>query len=338
VRRGSESMESVEVCSPARLHLGFLDLNGALGRRFGSIGVAVEGFDTRLRSRPDVEVSAAGPASDRALAIAERVIGHFPELDGVRLELDGAAPAHVGLGSGTQLALAVGRAMAALAGREPAAERLAELTGRGRRSGIGIAVFEGGGFVIDGGHGEGTGVPPILSRLDFPAAWRFLLITDAACAGLSGRDERQAFAELPPAPAADADAICRSVLMQLLPGLVEADFAGVSRSLRLVQDRLGDYFAPYQGGRYTSERVARALQILDARGVVGIGQSSWGPTGFALLPSRDEAERVAGALRERFQGEPSLEFKVCSAVNSGARLSARTAGERRPSQVLRLNV
>ena len=29
---------TVRVRAPARLHLGFLDMNGALGRRFGSIG------------------------------------------------------------------------------------------------------------------------------------------------------------------------------------------------------------------------------------------------------------------------------------------------------------
>ncbi len=40
----------IVVKTPARLHLGMLDLNGELGRRFGSIGVAI--------SRPNVVVEA----------------------------------------------------------------------------------------------------------------------------------------------------------------------------------------------------------------------------------------------------------------------------------------
>jgi predicted sugar kinase len=39
---------TVTVSAAARLHLGFLDLNGGLGRTFGSIGLAIDGFDTRL--------------------------------------------------------------------------------------------------------------------------------------------------------------------------------------------------------------------------------------------------------------------------------------------------
>ena len=33
--------QCVEVFAPARLHLGFLDLQGGLGRSYGSIGLAI---------------------------------------------------------------------------------------------------------------------------------------------------------------------------------------------------------------------------------------------------------------------------------------------------------
>src|SRR5258708_15684104 len=51
--------EAVEVFAPARLHLGFLDLNGGLGRRFGSLGLTIDGIGTRLT------VTRAPPASPR---------------------------------------------------------------------------------------------------------------------------------------------------------------------------------------------------------------------------------------------------------------------------------
>ena len=77
-------------------------------------------------------------------------------------------------------------------------------------------------------------------------------------------------------------AICRLMLMQALPALAEQDLARLRRRDHRMQDTPGDYFAPSQGGRFTSPFVAAALQALDDAGAFGIGQSSWGPTGFAF--------------------------------------------------------
>ena len=38
----------VNVRAPGRLHLGFLDPSGTLGRRFGSIGLVIDGFEIEL--------------------------------------------------------------------------------------------------------------------------------------------------------------------------------------------------------------------------------------------------------------------------------------------------
>src|SRR5262249_17356436 len=46
-----DKTESITVTIAARLHLGFLDLNGSLGRRFGSIGLAITGLRTRVAFR-----------------------------------------------------------------------------------------------------------------------------------------------------------------------------------------------------------------------------------------------------------------------------------------------
>ena len=48
-----DSRASVSLRAPARLHLGFLDPGASLGRRFGSLGLVIDGFET------EVEVSAA---------------------------------------------------------------------------------------------------------------------------------------------------------------------------------------------------------------------------------------------------------------------------------------
>src|SRR3546814_14422204 len=70
---GALAVERVEVSVPARLHLGFVDLNGGLGRRFGSLGIALDTPQTRLTLRRGDRTFAEGPGATRAL-------GHLTEI------------------------------------------------------------------------------------------------------------------------------------------------------------------------------------------------------------------------------------------------------------------
>jgi beta-ribofuranosylaminobenzene 5'-phosphate synthase len=312
---------AVTIAAPARLHLGFLDLNGGLGRRFGSVGLAIEAFATRLRlSRADAPSVTGADELSRAQRLLA-VLGQAWDLPPVRVEILETIPAHRGLGSGTQLGLALGVSLARLFGRVEGPRDVARLIERGARSGIGVGVFTGGGFLLDGGKGMGDDPPPVLSRLYFPEAWRVLLVLDSSEAGLSGQAERSAFAALPPFPAEIAAHLCRLTLMRLLPAVAEADLDAVGPAVAELQRRVGDHFAPAQGGRFTSLAVARVLAWFEAEGIPGVGQSSWGPTGFALLPDAVTAERVKTAAERRFAAEPGLSFAVTTGRNRGADIS-----------------
>ena len=316
---GAQRIATVDVAAPARLHLGFLDLDGGLGRRFGSLGLAIDGFATRLSLARAAAPTASGPGAARALDGIARVAKAFDLSPDVALTVSATSPQHAGLGSGTQLGLAAAVALARLEGASIPLMQLAPAIGRGARSGIGIGVFEQGGFVVDGGRRAEGGVAPVVARLPFPPDWRLLLVLDPTRQGLHGSGESSAFAALPPFPAALAGRLCRELLLRLLPGLAEEDFAAVSAALGAVQAELGDYFGGAQQGRFSSPAVAAALGWAAAQGVAGIGQSSWGPTGFALLPSEARAAELAATLRERF-GEP-LAFRVVAGHNRGAEIS-----------------
>ena len=311
--------DRVTVRAPARLHLGFLDLAGDLGRRFGSLGLTVEGLETHLRvERASTFTVEAEAEQDRARAMLERLAAAW-SLPAVRVTVDRTIPAHAGLGSGTQLALALGTALARLSGRAVTSREIGALLQRGARSGIGIGAFDQGGFLLDGGRGADGGPPPVTARLDFPDDWRVLLIFDLEREGLHGSGEDRAFRDLPPYSPELAGRLCRLVVMQLLPGLVDADLGAVGQAIGEIQREVGDYFAPAQRGRFVSPAVSEVLAWLERQGVAGVGQSSWGPTGFALLPDAAtaatmcrEAEALFGRRFER------LRFMVTRGRNRGA--------------------
>ncbi|MDE3176207.1 MAG: GHMP kinase [Pseudomonadota bacterium] len=288
----------------ARLHLGFLDLAGDLGRRFGSFGLGIDGFETHIDMRRAARFSATGAEHARVETLLRRLGERFPDASPIAVDVAAAIPAHAGLGSGTQLALALALGFRRLNGLAADAGADAAALLRGARSGLGVGLFDHGGFLLDAGRGPATELPPIVSRLAFPADWRVLLLIDAGMDGAHGAAERAAFAALPAFPAADAADICRRALMQVLPGVAEADFAAFADGLSAIQRRLGDHFAPAQGGgRFASPRVGAVAAALERAGARGVGQSSWGPTGFAFARDPDEAAHLLALASKAARGE-----------------------------------
>lgn len=297
--------------------MGFLDLNGGLGRRFGSLGLSLNELATTVTAYPDSQVSAEGPQSSRVEAFARQSLAAMGITGGAHFQIHQAIPDHSGLGSGTQLALAVGTALSRLYGFDWPLNEMAKEMHRGGRSGIGLGLFAHGGFIVDGGRKERGGPPTVISRLEFPAQWRVILVLEKTHRGLHGEQEKQAFAALPEFPEKSAGQLCRLALMQAMPSLAEKDISGFGAAINVIQEIVGDHFAPAQGGRFASHRVASALAWLGLNGADGIGQSSWGPTGFALIDSEMQARSLARAAHNKF-GAEGLEFMVCSGRNHGA--------------------
>lgn len=316
----------VQVYAPARLHLGFIDPSATLGRRFGSLGLVLEepGLAVTVCPAAVDELTARGGQSElpriaRYLQMLRRASGCVRPL---RVELVAALPAHAGMGSGTQLALALGRAFAEVHHLPLDTLALARLLGRGQRSGVGIAGFDHGGFILDGGPASDGGPAPVLARMDFPEPWRVLLVEDLALQGLHGSAEVSAIASLTPFPAPHAAMISHEVLMRVLPGLAEQQFAPVAAGLSQIQRLIGAHFAPAQGGSpYTSPAVGRLLDWLGLHRGAGIGQSSWGPTGFALLPSAAAAQSAIEAAQAAGLTGGALRLSVVQVRNRGARVT-----------------
>jgi beta-ribofuranosylaminobenzene 5'-phosphate synthase len=314
--RAAEACDLVSVATSARLHFCFLDPSGRGPRPFGSFGLALDRPRTRLTLRREAELKVTGADCARALPYLRSIAWSFGLRGAYHLHLDEVIPSHAGLGSGTQLALAIGSAIATLEGLPLDLTEIAKRLDRGKRSGIGIGTFGQGGAVLDGGPGAGT-LPPILARLPFPEEWRVLLIFDPAVKGLHGQSEISAFASPPPFPEAETAELCRRIVLGALPALAEHNFEDFSEQIGYLQLRMGAYFAPMQGGPFVSPSVAKVLERLIAEGVTGLGQSSWGPTGFAFAASQADAEALLTTARSGPEAA-NLDFDVVQARNEPA--------------------
>ncbi len=335
---GSElaNATSVTVETAARLHLGFIDPDGTSGRRFGSIGLSIDQPMTRLTVRPAAEFGATGPEAARATIAARRYAEAFAGGAPFHVEISEAIPPHAGLGSGTQLALAIGSAILRHARGHSGgqngtdtmpetAKHLGAMAERGARSAIGIASFTGGGFIIDAGKSprpELADAPPaLLMQIPFPEDWRAILIFDNRVEGVHGDAETAAFSALPPFSAADAARMSHIVLMQLAPALIERDLSTFGTALTEIQARVGAYFAPAQGGSaWSSPAVGALARRLAAAGATGIGQSSWGPTGFVFVPDQAAAETLYRSYGEEAKAH-GLSLAVVRGRNTGAQFS-----------------
>jgi beta-RFAP synthase len=325
----------IRVTAPARLHLGLLNPGGTPGelwpdrhgtpavpaRTFGGAGLMVREPALRLAVAPAGEWSAEGPLAERALAFARRFAATLPG-DAVRpcrLVVEQAPPEHVGLGTGTQLGLAVAAALAAAHGISAPVPELAARVGRGLRSGVGAHGFERGGFLVDAGKRGPEAVAPLVARLPVPEAWRLVLAVPPGGEGLHGPAEREAFRLLPgrPADPARADTLCRLVLLGLLPALAQGDLEAFGEAVHDFNARAGEAFAPVQGGTYSGPAVAAVVEFVRRQGVRGVGQSSWGPTVFAAVPDEGRARDLAERLGRRF-GLGTDRVRVTPPCNTGA--------------------
>src|SRR5262245_43688248 len=183
----------------------------------------------RLAIEPAAAWCAEGPSAARALQFGQRLVNALPadqRLSAFRVIVEQAAPEHVGLGTGTQVGLAVARALALATGHSDwDTAELGRRMGRGQRSGVGIHGFQHGGFLVEGGKPNADTVSPLLVRRSFPDDWRVLLIASRSRQGIHGGNEAAAFAELA-CQAHDCrrtETLSRLALLGLLPALVEGN-------------------------------------------------------------------------------------------------------------------
>jgi len=335
--------EIVFVKTAARLHFGVLDLRGSRGRWFGGIGAAAPAPTLLVSARPADTLDVRGEAADRAEVFARRFLACHGITGAARLCIHRTLPEHAGLGSGTQLALAVARALAEMHRLPTDAPSLARAVGRAGRSAIGTWTFAGGGLVVEGGrrtnqpdppdrtHGGSHAadlIAPLIARVAFPASWRCVLAVPDADPGISGAAEDIAFTQLPPPPEREIERVAHLVLSGLLPSVADADLSAFGSALSEIQEINGRWFAAIQGGVFAPGPSGDIVRRMREWGAAGVGQSSWGPAVYGIVDGEDAgiglAERVRGMLGTRGTVHEGA-FRAAGARVSRTRVSSFTA-------------
>ncbi len=322
------SSERLTIRTPARLHFGLLGWGPGLARQFGGLGLMIEEPAIEILAECSSKTRITGLLAERAARIQEIVRARLADqnikVPCFHLQISKAPPEHVGLGVGTQLSLSIAAAAYHLAGQSvPPASHLARLTGRGMRSGIGLHGFDHGGLIVDGGRKGSDDVPAMIIRLEFPLEWSIVVIRPLKERGLHGQQEIEAFRDLPAVPPGFTEKLCRTILLDLLPSVAAANLLDFGMALEELQREVGGAFAPAQGGIFQPRQAHEIFEECRKAGLVGCGQSSWGPTIYAFSEQpRSEVERLVRKLEERL-GIGNSSIMITRATNRGAEILAK---------------
>ncbi len=320
----------VLVKSPARIHLGLIDLHGRLDRVDGGMGIALDHPSTIVEARFASRVTVRGgdpETNQRALESVNAILEYGGISSGALVTIHQSLPLHSGLGGGTSLALAAARAVTGLYHMDMTPGDMAKVTGRGGTSGIGTGAFEYGGFLVDGGHdfGEnkekrefspssasrGVPPPPVIARHPFPEEWWIVLVIPELLTKVKGHAEKDIFSRYCPVPEDEVGSLCREVLMRILPGIANHDLDLFSRGINRAQN-LG--FKKVEIA-LQDQIIPDLIRSLRAAGAPCAGMSSFGPAVYAVTDS--SPSDLGQAARETL-GDSAASVIITTANNHGA--------------------
>ena len=303
--------KSFTIDSPARLHLGFMELNDSNPRVFGSIGLAITNFKFKqtIQLNKDFDVI----CDDKHIKLrVEEIIKLFSKkykIKKCKLTISDFIPLHKGLGSGTQVSLCTGFLISNFNNLNLSIENISKFLKRGQRSGVGVETFKSGGFIIDTGKQKSSIYPPQkLIDIKWPKDWQIILITNTNISGLHGKKESNEFTKLNNVSSKFAKENCFNLLMKIIPGLLENDFYTFANGIQKIQENMSEIFYGNKNN-FSNQNISKIFKFVREKKYIGFGQSSWGPTGFIFCENKKKREEIFKMI------ENYIELKKIEGIN-----------------------
>jgi beta-ribofuranosylaminobenzene 5'-phosphate synthase len=314
--------------SVSRIHITLIDLLGGIGRVDGGAGTTLDSPRFIVRARA-VENSSSIDAKGRYREIVEKcsraILERICRSCGAEVEVIEGYDLHVGLGAVTQLCLSTASSLASSLGLNIESWEIARIVNRGGTSGIGVYAFRLGGFIVDGGHryphdkqeiGPSDLVrappPPLISRIEIPINWGFILIRPRRASRIYGDRESMIFREASNIAEEEVWRLSHRLLMGLMPSIASKDLEGFARHVREIQD-LGFKRIEWS---YQDPIVWRLRKTLDEL-AIPYGLSSMGPTVYIPCLENECEETLRAVLKK---ADIDIETRITRGRNKGAEI------------------
>jgi beta-ribofuranosylaminobenzene 5'-phosphate synthase len=308
------NQKQVIVKAPSRLAFTLINLGIGSDRINGGAGVALSYPRFRCSAEISSTLSIDSKRGDEVVYNKDvteflmRLLNHL-DCPPVRISILEQIPSHLGFGSKTATLLGIGRAVASLYGKKISTPELAVLAQRAGTSGIGVNVFDQGGFIVDGGHpveksqwnrtdlfvpsrfSSRRTTPPVLFHSHFP--WPFLIVIPKGRV-VEGENELAHFQRVCPIPQASVFEIAHIVCFRMVSSLVELDY---QRFCWAVNDLQRTYWKASQI-KTQSDELQYVINNASKNGFEAIGISSNGPALYGLTTRPEQAMRWLNALVE----------------------------------------
>ena len=338
----------LEVRAGSRLHFGLMELGEGQPLRFGGLGLMTQHPALLVRC---TDLDTIPPAHDEVARRIAELITRFRNEATVpipaKFSASVASPIrfHCGLGFGTQLACSVAAGLEIIGDHwserdsatdgwnwfaankdrsgELALHRLAEISGRGKRSAIGLHGFIFGGLVLDRGYSAQSSDTPCVDGDDsfcrqrnsiatqhvtFPESWKIVLVIPKQSQPIYGQTELELIQAASRSPNRKREQML-ALAQQCLAAARAIDFMGYVDALEHYTQLAAALFQDVQGGTFRGQAIEQAVYLARTSGLRAVGQSSWGPVVFGFAEDESSANLIADRI-SRDLPDPTWEVIV----------------------------
>ncbi|MEN6592480.1 MAG: beta-ribofuranosylaminobenzene 5'-phosphate synthase, partial [Methanobacterium sp.] len=275
--------------------------------------------------RSDLPQDTLDDYQEKVFSAARKMNEYLGLEGGYHFKLKEVFPSHSGLGSGTQLSLAVAKAILKMNNQDLPTPKIAEIVGRGGTSGIGVASFESGGFIVDAGHKKSikndflpssaskASPPPVIARYDFPKDWKIVLTIPHVERKVFGEGEVNIFQKYCPIPLEEVQELTHLLFMKMMPAVLEEDLDSFGESVNSIQD-IGFKKIELE---LQNPFIKELIESLRNAGAAGVGMSSFGPMVYAVTDTN--FKYILQAARDSMRDKTG-EIILTTAQNEGAKI------------------
>ena len=290
----------MKLFSPARIHLGFLELDQTLPRFFGSMGLTVSNFCFEVQISKSKNLNVVTEHKNlkkKTLDIFYKFKKKY-DVNFCNIKIKKIIPSHIGLGSGTQFSLTIGYLISKINNLNISIDEIALFLNRGNRSGIGVQSFKEGGFTIDiGKKKDANNLPLKLTNIKWPQDWKIILLFDLKGDNVFGENEISKFKEVNKRYRSKFNYNYSTLFLKILPGIIEKDFNSFTEGIQLIQSNMSEIF--YKNSKkFSSKNINYIFDYLRKKNINGFGQTSWGPTGFVFCEDSKKRNQLLSSIEK----------------------------------------